>query len=162
MGIRRPDPELLRDIARFPLRRVVRKFEEYRNETLADGTTRTTFVGFRVELECGHIDHARGRKAHRCRACGRDAAPSPSTRGEPVKRMKWTRDPARPWLMVSDCGRFEIGGTVRPTPYSSDYLCLRDTLTGKEYPCRTDASAKAAARNLRTATMVTIQHHPHD
>ncbi len=66
MGIRRPDPELLRHIARFPLRKVVRSFEEHRD----DGHGGRVFVGFMVELECGHTERARGRKSHRCAKCG--------------------------------------------------------------------------------------------
>ena len=65
-------------------------------------------------------------------------------------RMKWTRDPARPWLQVSACGRFEVGGNIWTQNGTCCYVRLFDTLAGKEYPCRTETSAKTAARNIRT------------
>lgn len=63
--IRRPDPELLRWVARFPLREVVLCWEEWH----ANHWGGLTYAGSFVELECGHIEKARGRKNHRCRRC---------------------------------------------------------------------------------------------
>lgn len=65
----RPDPELLKYIARYPLRKVVREFEQYRDEERGGEVCRV-FEGFMVELNCGHIERSRGRKSHRCTACG--------------------------------------------------------------------------------------------
>lgn len=61
--------------------------------------------------------------------------------------MKWNRD-GYGW--VSACGRF-IVRTVCMNPKWSGYYGLTDTTTGREYPCRTEASAKTAARNLLAA-----------
>lgn len=66
-----------------------------------------------------------------------------------MQRMKWIRDD-RLLLQRSACGRFEVGGSIW-TGGGSVYVRLFDILTGKEYPCRTEASAKAAARNLSRA-----------
>lgn len=65
-------------------------------------------------------------------------------------RMKWTRDATLPFIERSVCGRFEVGGSIW-TRGGGCYVRLFDAATGKEYPCRTLASAKTAARNLLIA-----------
>ena len=67
-------------------------------------------------------------------------------RGDVVTRMKWTLDEQGRY--VSDCGRFVVSLVCR-NPKWSGYWGLTDTKTGTEYPCRTEASAKTGARNLR-------------
>lgn len=64
-----------------------------------------------------------------------------------MARLKWVRDG---YHQKTGDGRFVIGGVIW-TAVGSRYVRLFDTRTGREYPCRTEASAKAAARNLMTA-----------
>lgn len=62
-----------------------------------------------------------------------------------MARTKWTRD-ARNCQRSAD-GRF----IIRPVclnPKWFGYVGLTDTATGEEFPCRTEASAKAAALNI--------------
>ncbi len=63
-----------------------------------------------------------------------------------MSRMKWIRDTTAPWVEKSSCGRFCVGGPIFIG--HSTYVRLYDARTDKEYPCRTVASAKAAARNM--------------
>lgn len=65
-------------------------------------------------------------------------------------RMKWTRHPELSFIFVSGCGRFEVGGSIW-TKGGGVYVRLLDTKTGREFPCRTEASAKTAARNILTS-----------
>ena len=63
-----------------------------------------------------------------------------------MTRINWHRD-AGTGEQRSACGRF----TLRPVCLAQKwwgYWGLTDAATGREYPCRTEASAKAAARNL--------------
>ena len=56
-------------ILQFPLRRIVRRFEEY-SDAYPDRPP--VFVGFRAELECGHVVPDRSlAKRRRCVKCGR-------------------------------------------------------------------------------------------
>lgn len=64
-----------------------------------------------------------------------------------MTRMRWVRDPDLPFRWVSGCGRFEVGGPLFVG--TATYTRLFDRLYQREYPCRTLASAKAAARNRR-------------
>lgn len=61
-------------------------------------------------------------------------------------RIKWTTDANG--LQHSACGRFIISRTCL-NPSWWGYWSLRDGV--REYPCRTEASAKAAARRLSWA-----------
>lgn len=67
-----------------------------------------------------------------------------------MARMKWVRS-TTDFSQTSECGRF-ILRTVCLNPFRSGYWGLTDKQTGREYPCRTEASAKTAARNLRNQT----------
>jgi hypothetical protein len=62
-----------------------------------------------------------------------------------IERMRWIPDGYN--RLVSGCGRFEVGGVIY-TPAGTGYVRLYDRTSDKEYPCRTLASAKAAAKNL--------------
>jgi len=66
------------------------------------------------------------------------------------QRMKWNPHPELSFAVVSGCGRFEVGGVIW-TKGGGRYVRLFDTKAGKEYPCRTEASAKTAARNILSA-----------
>lgn len=70
-----------------------------------------------------------------------------------MARMKWTADLQR-FGWVSDCGRFVIR-SVCINPKWHGYWSLFDTATQTERPCRTEASAKTAARNLKGQAMKT-------
>lgn len=59
-------------------------------------------------------------------------------------RMKWNLVGHE---FRSSCGQFIIRRFCM-NPKWSGYWGLTDTTTGKEYPCRTESSAKTAARNL--------------
>jgi hypothetical protein len=61
-----------------------------------------------------------------------------------MNRMKWQRCGSN--FQTTD-GRFVIHPACN-SPHLVGYLGLTDTLTGREFPCRTEASAKAAARNI--------------
>ena len=65
-----------------------------------------------------------------------------------VKRMLWT------WRengdQVSECGRFVIRRTCS-NPKWWGYWSLYDTTTETEFPCRSEDSAKTAARNILRA-----------
>jgi hypothetical protein len=63
-----------------------------------------------------------------------------------MDRMKWTRDG---FEIRSACGRFVIRRHCQ-NPKWWNYWSLTDTRSGTEYPCRTEVSAKTAARNLLT------------
>lgn len=66
--------------------------------------------------------------------------------GGAMGRMKWNRD-EQTGEQRSGCGRFIVRRfCVNPKWWG--YFGLTDTATGQEYPCRTEASAKTAARNL--------------
>lgn len=66
-----------------------------------------------------------------------------------MKRIKWTFD-IQAFGQVSDCGRFIVRGVCR-NPKWHGYWSLIDTRTDTEFPCRTEASAKTAARHRRNA-----------
>lgn len=61
-----------------------------------------------------------------------------------AQRLRWVRE--GPEQRTAD-GRFILRGFCM-NPKWGGYVGLTDTATGVEYPCRTEASAKAAARNL--------------
>ncbi len=63
----------------------------------------------------------------------------------PATRMTWTRDDLGRFR--SGCGRFVVGGNIWSRD-GSVYVRLFDAATGKEYPCRTVASAKHGAKCL--------------
>lgn len=66
-----------------------------------------------------------------------------------MQRMKWVEKGYERYDSAD--GRFDIGRLFcneATRHFNGNYLCLRDNATGKEYPCRTVASAKAAARNI--------------
>lgn len=69
-----------------------------------------------------------------------------------MSRIKWVRDAQLPFIQRTACGRFEVGGTIW-TSGGGAYVRLLDTATGREYPCRTEASAKTSARNLLIASV---------
>jgi hypothetical protein len=64
-----------------------------------------------------------------------------------MQRLKWIRDEQAGHQTTAD-GRFLIR-TVCMNPKWQGYWGLTDTTTGEEFPCRTEASAKVAARNLQ-------------
>jgi hypothetical protein len=62
-----------------------------------------------------------------------------------MERLKWVRDG---YTQRTHDGRFEVRSFCM-NPKWWGYWGLTDTVTGAEYPCRTEGSAKTAARNLR-------------
>jgi hypothetical protein len=58
-----------------------------------------------------------------------------------MARLKWEREPDG----SQRCGPFVLR---RFCSFVWGYWGLTDTRTGREYPCRTEGSAKTAARNL--------------
>lgn len=63
-----------------------------------------------------------------------------------MQRMKWTRETENS-DQRSECGRFIVRGFCINAEWSG-YWCLYDTKTQTEHPCRTEQSAKSAARNI--------------
>lgn len=62
-----------------------------------------------------------------------------------MTRIKWVRN--NDGSQTTADGRFTVG-LVSRNPKWSGYVILTDTTTGREYPSRTEASAKAGARNI--------------
>ncbi len=65
-----------------------------------------------------------------------------------VSRMRWVRDAELPCVQRSACGRFVVGLPTWGRGDGACYVGLLDKLTGREHLCRTEGSAKAAARGL--------------
>lgn len=65
-----------------------------------------------------------------------------------MQRIRWTYS-SEYCGQVAEAGRFIVRTGCR-NPKWWGYWSLTDATTGEEFPCRTEASAKAAARNILT------------
>lgn len=63
-----------------------------------------------------------------------------------MKRIKWVPHEYLTGVQKTSCGRLQVGGSIFIG--HNTYVKLLDTKTGREYPCRTTDSAKAAARTI--------------